>query len=158
VTSLWPHGKRFLHKLILFSLALAVSASCKSAPVNTESVAEQVQSQPVDNSGKRLTGTYAMKVTGDEYSKGTGRDVAILTFDESGGFRREKRVAEVAEATEEGGYVIGTRGELALFIEKVGGELLEASRPERYSIIEQTASRLMLQAGSGASFILEKRE
>jgi hypothetical protein len=143
----------------LLSISIAVLASCRAAAPPGDEVPpdEAAQIPVVENSGKRLSGVFVWKVEKDDYGEAGNPTDVELTLDEAGGFRRERRSAGGASAAEEGGYIIGTRNELVLYVEKVGGELLEAARVERYEILEEAGTRLRLQADRAGSFILQKK-
>jgi hypothetical protein len=159
VTPYCERGPALSRRLFLLTLALFVLASCSGRSTGGgESPAESPQAPAVENSGRHLSGVYSLKVEQDDYSASESLEAATLTFEESGNLKRDRRGAKGAVVSEEGSYVLGTRGELVLFIEKIGGELLEAARPERYTVVEETASRMKLQVGPGGSFILEKKE
>ena len=76
----------------------------------------------------------------------------VLSFDDGGNFKRQDKTR-----VEEGAYLIGPRGELVVYIEKVNGDLLAAARVERYVIADQRDDALTLQAGPAREIVLRRR-
>ena len=100
-----------------------------------------------------------MKSIDDQYASKDRRALPtfLYTFDKDGRFKREESSQGRLLSPVEGTYVIGTRGELVLYIEKVGDDQVAAARPERYQLEEQPDGALKLQQVSGATFTLAKR-
>ena len=117
------------------------------------------EAPPVENSGKTLSGAYILKSLDDQYaSKDRGALPALLySFEKDGQFKREESSQGRLLSRVEGTYVIGTRGELVLYVEKVGDDQVAAALPERYKLEEQPDGSLKLQQASGATLTLTKR-
>ncbi len=75
----------------------------------------------------------------------------LFSFDENGNFKRQDK-----SRVEEGAYLIGTRSELVMYIEKVNGELLGSARVDRYAIIDQRDDSITLQSGPSKTLVLRK--
>ena len=143
----------------LFLILIVLCASCRSAPEQPEEgQAETAKFEAPENSGKRLAGEFVWQTAEDDYRKSETRARLVIAFDESGSFKRKPENVIGEDAQEEGGYIISKGDELVLFIEKTGGGQLESAKVERYSIKEQSDSRLVVQADRAGSFILEKRK
>lgn len=114
---------------------------------------------PIENSGKTLAGTYALKTASDEYSKSGSLLFKTLeiTFDAEGNFRETAASSDGAGRLEEGTYVIGTRNELALYVEKMDSEPLAAARVERYEIKDNSNSALKLRYGNSIELTLQRQ-
>jgi hypothetical protein len=100
-----------------------------------------------------------LKSIDDQYASKDRRVLPDLlyTFDKDGRFKREESSQGRLLARVEGTYVIGTHGELVLYVEKVGDDQVAAARPERYQLEEQSDGALKLQQASGATLTLAKR-
>src|SRR5262249_42824778 len=109
------------------------------------------ESPPVQNSGRTLSGDYALKSLDDDYpSKDRlNRPGLTYTFDKDGRFKREERSGGRLLSHIEGSYVIGTQSEVIFYVEKVGDDQVAAARAERYTLDEQPGGVLKLHQGSG---------
>lgn len=143
-------------RLSILALCIVTFISCSNAPAPDEESA--LQPQKVDapqSSGKTLKGEFVLKPAEDDYAI-TVEPRAVIRFDEEGNFRRQQFSG--GAIAEEGGYIISTANELVLYVEKVADEQLESAVMEKYSIMEQSDSRLKLQADRAGTFILEKKQ
>ncbi len=76
----------------------------------------------------------------------------LFSFDENGNFKRQDK-----SRVEEGAYLIGTRGEFVMYIEKINGELLGAARVDHYAIIDQRDDSITLESSPSKKLVLRKR-
>ena len=138
---------------LLGAVALGV-ASC-GAPTKTQQAgsAQVSEGDPVEDSGKRLSGDFVLSAVEDAYriENTQSPPQTILSFDEKGTFKRQER-----SRIDEGTYLIGTRGELVIYIEKVNGEPLAAAQIERYVITDESGDAITIQSPS-RKLILRKR-
>lgn len=139
--------------MILVGLLL-LSCSCRGK--NGEPAGEEAplgitaSLEPVENSGRTLEGVYVVEVQDDPYavSGSNSPAAARLSFDREGNFRRTETTRGGGSRIEAGAYVIGTKGELVLYVEEVGGNRLAGARTERYIIRDETADSMTLGRGS----------
>lgn len=113
--------------------------------------------EPVENSGRTLEGVFVLEATEDPYAlPSSPREPAMrLTFDRDGNFRRERVGRSGPAVAETGAYVIGTRNELVLYVEQIGGSQLAAAKSERYVTREQEGDSMKLEMGS-RRFVLRR--
>ena len=137
---------------LLGAVALGV-VSCGAATQQQQPETSQASAEPIEDSGKRLSGEFLLSALEDTYRpKNSSGPQTVFSFDESGNFKRQDK-----SRIEEGGYVISTRGELVFYIEKVNGEPLTDARVERYVITDQRDDAITLQSGPSRKLVLRKR-
>jgi hypothetical protein len=153
-----PHLMRFWIEVGKLVLAGAVALLVVSCGASTESRLAEPQ-QPsdtgsIEDSGKRLSGEFVLSAIEDVYrpKNASAPLQAVFSFDENGNFKRQDK-----SRVEEGTYLIGTRSELVMYIEKVNGELLGAARVDRYAIVDQRDDSITLQSGPSKKLVLRKR-
>lgn len=143
-----------LAKLALTGVAALLIVSC-GANTQSERRGESRDSdaQPID-SGRRLSGEFLLISIQDSYAaaKSHGAPETVLSFDESGAFKKQDK-----SRSEEGVYLITTRGELVTYIERVNGEMLPAARVDLYLILDQNGDSITLQSGRSRTLVLRKR-
>lgn len=129
---------------LLGAVALGV-ASCGASTKTQQGSAQVSQADPVEDSGKRLSGDFVLSAVEDAYRVANAQSPpqTILSFDEKGGLKRQER-----SRIDEGTYLIGARGELVLFIEKVNGEPLAAAQIDRYVITDESVDVITIQSPS----------
>ncbi|HEU4386943.1 MAG TPA: hypothetical protein VFV34_04035 [Blastocatellia bacterium] len=151
---------RVVHTIAL-SLLLAVLACNRSGSQSRNAtpleLAGPVETEPVENSGQKIVGTFFARVVEDQYRReAPPRDVQVkYSFDEGGGFKRERVASGRTVLAESGNYVIGTHDELVLYVESANGENLGSARAERFVITSLTEQTVELRYGSG-KILLEK--
>ncbi len=148
---------------LILSVAVVLFTSCREKEQTTtrhEPFNEAPsQPEPIENSGKSLSGSYVIASITDEYApanRTTGFQTTI-SFDAAGQFKREVTSGGAVTQRETGSYVIGSRGEFALYVEQVGSEPLQTSRVERYRLVEQSDRKLVLERGPGNQVVLQLR-
>ena len=148
---------------LILSLALVLFTSCgekEQTTIRHERFNEEPsQPEPIENSGKSLSGSYVITSITDEYAPAnrTSGPQTTISFDAAGQFVREVTSGGTVRRRETGSYVIGSRGEFALYIEQTGSELLQTARVERYRLIEQSDRKLVLERGPGNQIVLERK-
>ena len=142
-------------KLVLAGAVALLAVSCGASTQSRSAGAQQASdSDSIEDSGKRLSGEFVVSVLEDDYRPRSASAPlqAVFSFDENGNFKRQDK-----SRVEEGAYLIGTRGELVMYIEKINGELLGAARVDRYAIIDQRDDSIALQSGPSKKLVLRKR-
>lgn len=142
-------------KLVLAGAVALLAVSCGASPHSRPAGAQQASdTDSIEDSGKRLSGEFILTAVEDAYrSKNVSAPLqAVFSFDENGNFKRQDK-----SRVEEGAYLIDTRGELVMYIEKINGELLGAARVDRYGIIDQRDDSITLQSGPSKKLVLRKR-
>ena len=134
--------------LSLLGIACNRTAPRSSGPIE---LAGPGETAPVENSGQKLVGTFLAAAVEDQYRReAPPRDVQIkYSFDDAGGFKRERVTGGRTVSVEAGNYVIGTQSELVLYVETANGDNLGAARVERFTIKGLTDRTIDLQYGSG---------
>lgn len=132
-------------------LVVSCGASTESRPPGTQQASD---TGSIEDSGKRLSGEFVLSAVEDAYrpKNAQAQPQAVFSFDENGNFRRQDK-----SRVEEGAYLIGSKGELVIYIEKVNGELLAAARVDRHVIIDQRDDSITLQSGPSKTLVLRKR-
>ena len=135
--------------------AVALGVLCCDAPTKSHPVGipPSAEGDSVEDSGKRLAGDFILTAVDDAYriaNKPSPRQ-AILSFDENGTLKRQEN-----SRIDEGTYLIGTQGELVIYIEKVNGEPLPGAVSDRFLITNQSGDTIQLETAS-RKFTLQKR-
>ena len=132
-------------------LAVSCGASTQSRPPGAQQASE---TDSIEDSGKRLSGEFVLSAVEDAYrpKNASAPLQAVFNFDENGNFRRQDK-----SRVEEGAYLIGTRSEFVMYIEKINGELLGAARVDRYAIIDQRDDSITLESSPSKTLVLRKR-
>jgi hypothetical protein len=132
----------------------ALSCGAKTKP-EQDGNAQGAEAQPVEDSGKRLAGEFALFSLENAYASNKSQvpPATVFTFDEAGIYKRQDR-----SRVEEGVYLVGTRNELVIYVEKINGELLPAARVDRYLIVEQSDDAISLESGPSRKLVLKKRK
>ncbi len=139
----------------MLGVVALVVASCGASTQSRPPGAQQPSdAEPVEDSGKHLSGEFVLSAIEDAYrpKNASAPLQAVFSFDENGSFKRQDK-----SRVEEGAYLIGTRSELVMYIEKVNGELLGTARVDRYAIIDQRDGSITLQSGPSKKLVLRKR-
>jgi hypothetical protein len=138
----------------LLALLCILFCSCHRSPSSetdnqTFDSWQAPESQPVQNSGRTLSGNYVLKSLDDDYTPKdrASRPAMVYTFDKEGGFKLEERSGVRLIKHVEGSYVIGTKGEMMLYVERVGDDQMAAAVAERYELDEQPDGSLKLHQG-----------
>lgn len=141
-------------KLALLGAIALPAASCGVSSQSQRDDSQSADVTPIEDSGKRLAGNFVLSSLENSYGPKNApiQPQTVFTFDESGNFKKQDK-----SRTEEGTYVIGTKGELVLYVEKVNGEQLAAARLEAYSIGEQADDRFTLLSGHSQKLFLQRR-
>lgn len=153
-----PHLMRFwinVGKLVLGGavalLVVSCGASTQSPPAGAQKTSD---TDSIEDSGKRLSGDFVLSSVEDAYrpKNAQAQPQTVFTFDENGNFKRQDK-----SRVEEGGYLIGLKSELVIYIEKVNGEPLPAARVDRYVIIDQRDDAITLESSPSRTMVLRKR-
>lgn len=142
-------------KLSALEAVALVVVSCGAATQSPQSLpSPSAEDGQIENSGKRLSGDFVVNTVEDAYSEKNARAQVqmVLSFNENGNVKRQDK-----SRVDEGAYMINTRGELVIYIEKVNGEPLAAARTERYAVIDQRDDAITLQSGPSRKLVLRKR-
>ena len=142
-------------KLVLAGAVALLAVSCGASTQSRSAGAQQASdTDSIEDSGKRLSGEFVLSAVDDAYRpKGASAPLqAVFSFDENGNFKRQDK-----SRVEEGAYLMSTRSELVMYIEKINGELLGAARVDRYAIIDQRADSITLQSSPTKTLVLQKR-
>jgi hypothetical protein len=134
------------------SLALGALSCGAPTPSRESSSTQSPEDAAVEDSGKRMSGAFAVISLEDAYRQDKTQPQTAFSFDENGNFKRQDR-----SRIEEGSYLITPQSELVIYIEKVNGELRAAARVERYHITDQLDDGFTLQAGPSRRLVLRKR-
>ena len=133
-------------KLSLLGVVALGIASCGTATKTQQGGFAQVsEADPVEDSGKRLSGDFVLSAVEDVYRFANTQTPpqTILSFDEKGSLKRQER-----SRIDEGTYLIGAGSELVIYIEKVNGEPLAGARIERYLMTDESGDTITLQSPS----------
>ena len=133
-------------KLSLLCAVALGAASCGTATKTQQGgFAPVSEADPVEDSGKRLSGDFVLSAVEDAYRVANTQNPpqTILSFDEKGTLKRQDR-----SRVDQGNYLIGARGELVIYVEKVNGEPLAAAQIERYVITDESGDAITIQSPS----------
>ena len=147
-------------KSCLFVLLMFATISCGTPGRSAgHSSLESSEAMLVEDSGAKLSGDYDMIGAEDDYAKKSPQGEARTTFrfKEDGTFAIERGSRTAGPGNEEGTYVISKRGELVLYVEKVGADARSEARAERYLITDQRPDLLKLQRNPSSALTLQKR-
>lgn len=139
----------------LLGVVALIGASCGAPTQSQQAAAQQVSdAEVIEDSGKRLSGQFLLSTVEDAYraKNAAVQPQSVFSFNENGEFKRQDTAR-----VEEGTYLIGPRGELVIYIEKVNGELLGTARVDRYLILDQRDDSIKLQSSPSRSLSLRKR-
>ncbi len=142
-------------KLVLAGAVALLAVSCGASTQSRPAAAQQASDiDPLEDSGKRLSGEFVLSALEDTYRQknATVPLQVLFSFDENGNFKRQDK-----SRVEEGAYLIGTRGEFVMYIEKINGELLGAARVDHYAIIDQRDDSITLESSPSKKLVLRKR-
>jgi hypothetical protein len=141
-------------KLVLAGAVALLAVSCGASTQSRPGAPQASDTDSIEDSGKRLSGEFILSAVEDAYrpKNASAPLQAVFSFDENGNFKRQDK-----SRVEEGAYLIGTRSELVMYIEKINGELLGAARVDRYAIIDQRDDSITLQSGPSKKLVLRKR-
>jgi hypothetical protein len=142
-------------KLVLAGAVALVAVSCGPSTQSRPAAAQQASdTDSIEDSGKHLSGEFVLSALEDAYrpKNASAPPQAVFSFDENGTFKRQDK-----SRVEEGTYLIGTRSEFVMYIEKVNGELLGSARVDRYAIIDQRGDSITLQSSPSKTLVLRKR-
>lgn len=144
-----------VEKLVLAGAVALLAVSCGTSTQSRPARAQQASdTDSVEDSGKRLSGEFVLSAVEDSYRpKNASVPLQVVfSFDENGGFKRQDK-----SRVEEGAYLIGTRSEFVMYIEKVNGELLASARVDRYTVIDQQDASIRLESSPSKTLVLRKR-
>ena len=150
--------RRVLFHLVLCA-ALLCAAACRTAqPQTSQAVWVTSTGEAIEDSGRRLSGDYAVGSVTDDYTTSAVQATPrwSFSFKEDGSFQSEREAGGAARV-ETGSYLISTRGALILFVETVGGNPLSEARPESYKIESQTDSEFRLRRSGSVVLVLRKK-
>ena len=142
-------------KLVLAGAVALLAVSCGTSTQSRPTAAQQASdTDSIEDSGKRLSGEFVLSAVEDAYrpKNASAPLQVVFSFDENGTFKRQDK-----SRVEEGAYLIGTRSELVMYIEKVNGELLGSARVDRYTIIDQHDDSIRLESSPSKTLVLRKR-
>jgi hypothetical protein len=134
-------------------------AACKSAAPQTDEAQWATRTgESIEDSGRRLSGDYAVGSTTDEYTASAVQAAPrwSFRFKEDGSFQSEREAGGMMRI-ETGSYLISAQGALILFVETVGGNALSEARPESYQIEAQGDSELRLRRNGSMVLVLRKK-
>ena len=141
-------------KLVLAGAVALVAVSCGTSTQSRPAATQQASdTDSIEDSGKRLSGEFVLSAVEDGYrpKNASAPLQVVFSFDENGNFKRQDK-----SRVEEGAYLIGTRSEFVMYIEKVNGELLASARVERYTIIDQRDDSIRLESSPSKTLVLRK--
>ena len=144
-----------VEKLVLVGAVALLAVSCGTSTQSRPAATQQASdTNSIEDSGKRLSGEFVLSAVEDSYrpKSASAPLQVVFSFDENGNFKRQDK-----SRLEEGAYLIGTRSELVIYIEKVNGEQLGSARVDRYNIIDQRDDSITLQSGPSKTLVLRKR-
>ena len=142
-------------KLVLAGAVALVAVSCGTSTQSRPAATQQASdTDSIEDSGKRLSGEFVLSAVEDRYrpKNASAPLQVVFSFDENGNFKRQDK-----SRVEEGAYLIGTRSEFVMYIEKVNGELLASARVDRYTIIDQHDDSIRLESSPSKTLVLRKR-
>ena len=142
-----------VEKLVLAGAVALLAVSCGTS-TQSRPAQQASDTDSIEDSGKRLSGEFVLSALEDAYRpKNASAPVQVVfSFDENGTFKRQDK-----SRVEEGAYLIGTRSEFVMYIEKVNGELLASARVDRYAIIDQRDDSITLEGSPSKTLVLRKR-
>jgi len=142
-------------KLVLaFAAALLVTSCDSSIQSRPQDGQKSSDADSIEDSGTRLSGEFVLNAVEDAYrpTNSEAQPQTVFRFDQDGSFKRQDK-----SRVEEGAYLIGSKGELVIYIEKVNGEQLSAARVERFLIVDRGDNSITLQRGPSKTLVLRKR-
>jgi hypothetical protein len=142
-------------KLVLAGAVALLAVSCGTSTQSRSAGAQQASDiDSIEDSGKRLSGEFVLSAVEDVYraKNASAPFQVVFSFDENGTFKRQDK-----SRVEEGAYLIGTRSEFVMYIEKINGELLGSARVDRYTIIDQRDDSITLESSPSKTLVLRKR-
>ena len=147
-------------RVLILCLGVALLASCGRISPRGQPPEQSYQDEKtIQNSSQTLSANYSLKSVESDYrvrDSGKKREV-VYSFSSDGTFSREYLKSGATQSKEEGSYVLGTKDQLALYVEKVSGEALGAARAEYYLIVDQSGDVLELRRGLSETSILVRR-
>ena len=153
-----PHLMRSwikVRKLVLAGAIALLAGSCGTSTQSRPAAGQQASDiDSIEDSGKRLSGEFVLSAVEDGYrpKNASAPLQVVFSFDENGNFKRQDK-----SRVEEGAYLIGTRSELVMYIEKINGDLLASARVDRYAIIDQHDDSIRLESSPSKTLVLRKR-
>ena len=144
-----------VEKLVLVGAVALLAVSCGTSTQSRPAATQQASdTNSIEDSGKRLSGEFVLSAVEDSYrpKSASAPLQVVFSFDENGNFKRQDK-----SRLEEGAYLIGTRSELVIYIEKVNGELLGSARVDRYAITDQRDDSIRLESSPSKTLVLRKR-
>jgi hypothetical protein len=113
-----------------------------------------IESESVENSGRRLSGEFFLSQVEDMYRPEPNRTAiqTLFSFDEGGSFKRQQN-----SRVDEGVYLVSSQKELLIYVEKTNGQPLTEAKVERYLIIEEGPDSITLGNGPSRRLIFKKR-
>jgi hypothetical protein len=144
-----------VEKLVLAGAIALLAGSCGTSTQSRPAGAQQASDiDSIEDSGKRLSGEFVLSAVEDAYrpKNASAPLQVVFSFDENGSFKRQDK-----SRVEEGAYLIGTRSDFVMYIEKVNGELLGSARVDRYTIIDQRDDSITLESSPSKTLVLRKR-
>ena len=148
-------GWKIAAKVLLAGTLVIPLAACGFSRGSGSAGANPViESESFEDSGKRLSGEFALSHIEDLYRPESNTTVVhtFFSFDETGSFKRQQN-----SRMDEGVYLISAKRELVLYVEKINGQQLTEARIERFAIIEEGADSIALGSGPSRKLILKKR-
>lgn len=139
--------------------ALTWSAACRAVQPQTDGDGSPSRiGEAVVDSGRRLSSDYVVDSLADDYLANSAQAPPRWTFSfkDDGSFHSE-RDGRGTPRVETGTYIIGTQGELVLYIEAVAGDPLSAARAELYRIEAESGGQLRLRRDGSAALVLRKK-
>ena len=138
---------------------LTWSAACRAIQPQTGGDGSPAQAGvAVEDSGRRLNADYVVDSLADDYLANSAQAPPRWTFSfkDDGTFRSERNVRGTPRV-EAGTYIIGTQGELVLYVEAVAGDPLSDARAELYRIEAEGGDQLRLRRDGSAALVLRKK-
>ena len=136
----------FVATLALVGATALGVGGCGSATTSQHGAfAPLSETDPIENSGKRLSGEFLVSSIEDGYRLANSANTPQIswTFDANATLKRQDR-----SRAEEGSYLINAGNELIIYIEKINGEPLADARAERYLITNESGDTITLKSPS----------
>lgn len=152
-------SERLIPYFALCIALMAFAAGCRDAhPRSTENGLQSRAAESFEDSGRRLSGDFAVQSLSDDYlpkavQEGTP---SAFSFKDDGTFRSERKSRGVG-SIEEGSYLISVQDEIVLYIETSSGERLSGARLERYKIEAQSEAELRLRQNASTTLLLRRK-
>lgn len=143
--------------VLVVLLAISGSSCRKKSQTLSQPYLAVIEESPIENSGRTISGRFVVRQLKDHYVKRALSPGTVINYDfeSDGSFNREELAGSRRVLTESGSYLIGTKGEMMLYIERVGTEPLRSARTERY-VLAESGDRMELRAASDAVIQLER--